>query len=96
LLLAIERRRIAHPKAQDYADFPSGITAPICDRRNGVQKAIPRGSKSRSPISALGPEADIASRPRYVHFAPKADITLHVAMCQTATLISLFDHLDRA
>jgi hypothetical protein len=24
LLLALERRRIAHPKAQDYADFQSG------------------------------------------------------------------------
>jgi len=37
LLLALERRRIAHPKAQDYADFQSGITAGICGRRNGVQ-----------------------------------------------------------
>jgi hypothetical protein len=29
LLLALERRRIAHPKAQDYADFQNGITAGI-------------------------------------------------------------------
>src|SRR6516165_9974025 len=36
LLLALERRRIAHPR-QDYADFQSGITAGICVRRNGVQ-----------------------------------------------------------
>ena len=35
LLLALERRRIAFPKARDYADFLSGITARICDRRNG-------------------------------------------------------------
>jgi hypothetical protein len=25
LLLALERRRIAHPKAQDYADFKVGL-----------------------------------------------------------------------
>jgi hypothetical protein len=36
-LLALERRRIANPKALDYADFQSGITAEICDWRNGVQ-----------------------------------------------------------
>jgi hypothetical protein len=36
LPLALERRRIAHPKAQDYADFQSTITAGICDRRNGA------------------------------------------------------------
>jgi hypothetical protein len=37
LLLALERRRIAHPKAQDYTDFQNGITAEIRDRRNGLQ-----------------------------------------------------------
>ena len=37
LLLALERRRIAYPKAQDYADFQRGIRAEICDWRNGVQ-----------------------------------------------------------
>jgi hypothetical protein len=37
LPLALERRRIAHPKAQDYADFQRGITAEICDWRNGVR-----------------------------------------------------------
>jgi hypothetical protein len=30
----LERRRIAHPKARDYADFQSTITSGICDRRN--------------------------------------------------------------
>jgi hypothetical protein len=30
-------RRIAHPKAQDHADFQSTITAGICDWRNGLQ-----------------------------------------------------------
>jgi hypothetical protein len=35
-LPALERRRIAHPKVQDYADFQSGITAGNCVRRNGV------------------------------------------------------------
>jgi len=38
LLLALERRRIAPiPKVLDFADFQSGITAEICDWRNGVQ-----------------------------------------------------------
>jgi hypothetical protein len=37
LLLARERRRIASLKAQDYADFQGGITAGICDRRNGYR-----------------------------------------------------------
>jgi hypothetical protein len=32
---AVERRRIAHPKAQDYANLQGGITAGICGRRNG-------------------------------------------------------------
>src|SRR5262249_45101274 len=40
LPIALERRRIAHPKAKDYADFQSGITAPIYDRRNGVQDSV--------------------------------------------------------
>jgi hypothetical protein len=31
-LPALERRRIVHPKAQDYADFQRGITAGICNR----------------------------------------------------------------
>src|SRR6516165_4798673 len=40
LLPDLERRRIAKPKAQDYADFQSAITAGICDRRNGVQGSV--------------------------------------------------------
>jgi hypothetical protein len=40
MLLALERRRIAHPKAQDYADFQNEITAGICDRRNGAQGSV--------------------------------------------------------
>jgi len=37
---ALERRRIGHPKAQDYADFQRGITAGICHPWNGVQGSI--------------------------------------------------------
>src|SRR5262249_18532941 len=40
LLLAVERRRIAHPKAQGYADLQGGVTAGICDRRNGDQESF--------------------------------------------------------
>jgi hypothetical protein len=36
MLLALVRRRIAHPKAHDYVDFQNEITAGIYDRRNGV------------------------------------------------------------
>ena len=39
-LLALERCRIAHPKAEDYADFQSAITSGICDRRNGIQGSV--------------------------------------------------------
>src|SRR5262249_53005435 len=34
------RRRIAHPKARDYADFQSAITAGICDQRNGFRGLV--------------------------------------------------------
>jgi len=44
LPLALERRRMAYPKAQDYADFQSGITAPICDLRNGVKGHVCRAA----------------------------------------------------
>src|SRR5262252_1666194 len=40
LLLALERRRIAHPKAQDYADFQSAITSGICAQINGVRGSV--------------------------------------------------------
>jgi hypothetical protein len=50
---ALERRRIAHPKAQDHADFQSGITAGICDRRNGAMIEL-RCKNPELPMSALG------------------------------------------
>src|SRR5215470_4916654 len=37
LLLALERRRIAHPKGLGLRRFSTSITAGICARRNGVQ-----------------------------------------------------------
>src|SRR5262249_35620083 len=37
LLLALERRRIAHPKPQYSPDLQSTITPGFCDQRNGVQ-----------------------------------------------------------
>src|SRR6516225_12445489 len=37
LLLALERRRIAHPKGLGLRRFSKSITAGIYDRRNGVQ-----------------------------------------------------------
>ena len=46
--LALERRRIAHPKAQDYADFQGGITAEICDWRNGFQGAVCTAALART------------------------------------------------
>jgi hypothetical protein len=47
------RRRIAHPKAQDYADFQSGITAGICAQRNGVGSVYTAAILSRScPLCA--------------------------------------------
>ena len=40
MLLALERRRIAHPKAQDYVDFQNEITAGIFGGRNGLQHSL--------------------------------------------------------
>src|SRR5262249_18551577 len=89
LLLALERRRITHPKAQHYADFQCTITAGISDRRNGgwgvsLQGTNPEplmsalGQKQtfgpRNAMSALPPKADIAEHRRYVCFVPIADI----------------------
>src|SRR5262245_66416528 len=68
------RRRIAHPKARDYADFQSAITAGICDQRNGFRGLVCTAaiiSPSRplwvkkqtfapqNGTSALPPKADI-------------------------------------
>src|SRR5262249_52446537 len=79
------RRRIALPKAQDYADYGI-ITAGICDRRNGVQWSFLRGNNPEDPMSALGqkrtsrhvramsalpPKADIETQSRDVCFVPK-------------------------
>jgi hypothetical protein len=47
-------------------------------------------------MSALGQKRTLEDVQLMSALPPKADITLHVPMCQTATLISLFDHLDRA
>ena len=63
LLLAVERRRTADPKAQDYADFQSAITAGICDQRNGV-----RGQFARQQ-----------SWVAHVRFGSKADIEVECA-----------------
>src|SRR5215469_14956818 len=50
LLLARERRRIAHPKGLGLRRFSRSITAGICDRRNGVndQFALPELDYDRS------------------------------------------------
>ena len=40
LPLALERRRIASPKAQGYVDFAFAITAGIYGQRNGVERPI--------------------------------------------------------
>src|SRR3974377_2140441 len=40
LLLALERRRIAHPKGLGLRRFSKSITAGIYDRRNGVQGSV--------------------------------------------------------
>ena len=69
LLLALERRRIAHPKAEDYADFQSGITAEICDWRNGVH----RYSFQRTAHHNLPPEyLELVSREPVFRPGPRA------------------------
>jgi hypothetical protein len=75
LLLALERRRIAHPKAQDYADFQSAITAGICDRRNEVHGLVLHGSNPDAPMSALGQKRTSEHVRVMSALPPKADIS---------------------
>jgi hypothetical protein len=60
MLLALERRRIGHPKAQDYADFQNEITAGICVRRFSCRRTQslktsqherPRSEQRQAPVS---------------------------------------------
>jgi hypothetical protein len=57
LLLVLERRRIARPKARDHANFQSDITAVICRRRNGVQGEFAL-QKSRKPDISDGSKSE--------------------------------------
>jgi hypothetical protein len=52
IALTKSRRRIAFPKAQDYANYV--ITAGIYDRRNGVKWSFSRSNNSGSRMSAAG------------------------------------------
>jgi hypothetical protein len=54
LLLALERRRIAHPKAQDYANFSKGdYSRELHPAKWGFGVSL-HGSNSELPMSALG------------------------------------------
>jgi hypothetical protein len=68
MLLALERRRIAHPKAEDYADFQRAITAGICDGRNGVKvqfaRQQPKSSADAARAARGHPERAQDYRPR--------------------------------
>jgi len=61
MLLALERRRIVHPKAQDYADFQNEITAGICDRRNGGQRSFCAAAISKAHVRS-GSKRDMRTR----------------------------------
>jgi hypothetical protein len=73
MLLALERRRIAHPKAQDYVDFQNEITAGIYDRRYGVRVSL-HGSNRKPLMSALGQKRTSDAVPTMSAIIPKADI----------------------
>jgi hypothetical protein len=60
-----------HPKAQDYADFQSGITAGICVRRNGVQGFFAWQQFFETDVR-FGSKADIEARPGNVRFTPES------------------------
>src|SRR6516225_8225239 len=53
LLLALERRRIAHPRLRTTPIFKRGITAGIADRRNRFRGSS-HGSNPKPVMSALG------------------------------------------
>src|SRR6516165_5088079 len=69
LLLALERRRIAHPKGLGLRRFSKSITAGICDRRNGYRSNC---AAKRTAHVRFGSKADIGARPRDVRFTPQS------------------------
>jgi len=71
LLLALERRRIAYPKAEDYADFQRGLQQGFAAGEMGF-----RGQSARQQSWAahvrFGSLADVGARSINVRFTPKS------------------------
>jgi hypothetical protein len=53
LLVALERRRIAHPKAKDYANFQVGLQQGFTTGEMGLRASL-HGSNPEPLMSALG------------------------------------------
>ena len=70
-LLALERRRIAHPKGLGLRRFSKSITAGICAQRNGVQDQFARWEPKSSADAATSakwgaPREDIQNARRVI------------------------------
>ena len=71
LLLALERRRIAHPKVKDYANFQVGLQQGFTTGGMGSGRHFAQQRSSR-PNVRFGSKADIATRLTNVRFAPES------------------------
>ena len=71
LLLALERRRIAHPKAQDYADFKGGLQQGFATGEMGFSNHFAQQQFSKAHV-CFGSIADILGDLRDVCFTPES------------------------
>ena len=71
LLPVLERRRIAHPKAQDYADFQNRLQQGFATGETGFEDQFAR-QQSLAPHVRFGSKADIEARLHDVCFTPES------------------------
>src|SRR5215831_18506641 len=96
LLLALERRRIAHPKGLGPRRFSKEITAGICGRRNGVSGSFCAAAiLSRScPLWVKSGHCGAATRcPLYPQKRTLIERVVMSALCHKRTSTELLDHL---
>jgi hypothetical protein len=80
LLLALERRRIAHPKAQDYANFQVSLQQGFATGEMGFKGQF-APQKSGVADVCFGSEADIGVGLRHVRFTPKSGHSIGADEC---------------
>jgi hypothetical protein len=71
LLLALERRRIAHPKLRTTPIFKVGLQQGFATGEMGFKGQFARHHLSAANLR-FGSKADISACPRHVRFTPKS------------------------